>query len=666
MDAMNALVDTLLVRMLWTSVQAIGLIGVVYLLGRLLPQLSAAMRCTLWWLVGAQLLLGLLWHAPLELQLLPAAPVAVVMQVAHPVATLATITAGPHPAVYAAATTATPSWRTVVVLLWLAALLWQASRTLREWGAARQVLRTSQPVRDDALQQLCVRKARQLGLRCCPQLRFSDAIVSPQVIGLWRPTVLLPAHDTLTAAESAMALAHELVHVRRGDLWLGWIPALAQWLFCFHPLVRWAMREYALNRESACDALVVQHDQAAPQDYGRLLLRLGVAQPVHAGLAGASPSFHNLKRRLTMLQETVNQPPSRARGWLLVAAIALIGVLPYRVTAADNQHDNTTPPAASASAKAPMARVPAVPPAPPMNPAALPPPPPPMSPPPPPPPPPHDNGFYARHVNIDTTNSAENGFALFDGNSMITINGSNADVDTVRKLHAANKSMLWFRRGHDAYLIRDKAMLERASRIYAPVTALAQQQGKLAGEQGAAAGRRAGLAAQDAALAQQQAELARRQAELAARVATGKVTTASDAERQAALASLQVQVTGRAATGKATASDAEQRTALASLQAQLPTGDAARSDAQARQNEVDAQRAEMDAAQAQLDKHQAELDARLGAQQQVLETQQAGFEKQQQAMERQQEQAQHAADQSMSQLLDEALAKGLAQKTSQR
>src|SRR3546814_8140732 len=87
-----------------------------------------------------------------------------------------------------------------------------------------------------------------------------------------------------------MAMAHELVHLRRGDLWLGWVPATAQWLFCFHPLVRWAMREYALNRESACDAQVMQHDQAAPQDYGRLLLRLGVAQPMHAGLAGASPS----------------------------------------------------------------------------------------------------------------------------------------------------------------------------------------------------------------------------------------------------------------------------------------------------------------------------------------------------------------------------------------
>ncbi|WP_350016505.1 M56 family metallopeptidase [Rhodanobacter sp. IGA1.0] len=632
MDALNAMAETLLTRMLWTSIQAIVLIGLVHLLGRLLPRLSSAMRCTLWWLVGAQLLLGLLWHAPVELPWLPAPAVEATVQLAHPVAYHATALAG-HDAVLHASSVATAtapvlSWRAAVVALWLVVLLWLASRSLREWRATRQVLLGSQPTGDRAMQALCVRKARQLGLRRCPQLRVSDAIVSPQVIGLWRPTVLLPARDTLDADESSMALAHELVHLRRGDLWLGWIPALAQWLFCFHPLVRWAMREYALNRESACDAQVVQHDQATPRDYGRLLLRLGVAQPVHAGLAGASPTFHNLKRRLTMLQQNANQPTSRTRGWLLVAAIALIGVLPYRVTAASDKHDHARP-AASTTAMAPLAPLaPMAPMTSTVTPVATPPPPPPppsalpaMSPPPPPPPPPappappRDSGLSARHVDIDTTDHADNGFALFDGDAMITVNGSNADLDAVKKLRASNKSILWFRRGSEAYVIHDKAMLERASRIYAPVTALARQQGELAGQQGAIAGRQAGLAAQDAAFAREQAGLARQQAKMAARIASV------------------------AASG---------------------------ADSQAQQRELDARQAEMDAAQAQLDQRHAELEARLAAQQQSLEAQQAGFEKQQQALDRQQQQAQQAADQSMSQLLDEALAKGLAQKTSLR
>ena len=44
MDAINQLADTLFNRLVWTSIQALLLIGVVYLAGRALPRLSAAMR----------------------------------------------------------------------------------------------------------------------------------------------------------------------------------------------------------------------------------------------------------------------------------------------------------------------------------------------------------------------------------------------------------------------------------------------------------------------------------------------------------------------------------------------------------------------------------------------------------------------------------------------
>ena len=38
-----------------------------------------------------------------------------------------------------------------------------------------------------------------------------------------------------------MALAHELMHVRRRDVLLGCLPALAERLYFFHPLVRWPL-----------------------------------------------------------------------------------------------------------------------------------------------------------------------------------------------------------------------------------------------------------------------------------------------------------------------------------------------------------------------------------------------------------------------------------------
>jgi bla regulator protein blaR1 len=604
MDSITVLLDTLLIRLAWTSAQAVLLIGAVWLIGRLLPQWPAALRCTLWWLVGLQLIVGLCWSSPLSLRVLPPTPQVAVAAAVQDRAALPT-TIVPQ---YISATRVTSSlppqpaawhshWRQMVISLWLAALLAQLAVTGMHWRRGRRVLRDSRPLTDPSLRDACAEQVRRLGLRRKPQLRVSSAIRSPQVTGLWHTTVLLPAEHRLTPTESAMALAHELAHLRRGDLWLGWIPAIAQRLFFFHPLVTWAMREYALSREAACDAQVLQQTGTLPQAYGQLLLRLGIAHPMHSGLAGASPSFHNLKRRLIMLQQS-DHPTRRARAWPLILLVVLVGVVPYRVTASAPQN-------ASAATHA----TPAVP-APPA--APMPPPPPPaapLPPPPPPPPPPRVHSFSAHHVAIDTSSHAAYGFALLDGDSVI-INGSDADADAVNRVRKANEPMLWFRRGDKSYVVRDRAYIQRAKAIYAPVSELGKQQGELGGEQGRIGGLQGGLGARQGALGMRQGQLAGEQAKLAA--------------EQAAL------------------------------------------DAQPND---DKRRAEFEASQARLQANQDDLARQqdeLGRQQDALGKQQDALGAKQDALGQRQEQATDQANRQIGTLIDEALAKGVAQTVSSR
>ncbi|OOG48522.1 M56 family metallopeptidase [Rhodanobacter sp. C01] len=603
MDTIHTLTDTLLTRLAWTSAQAVLLIGALWLLGRLIPRLSPAIRCMLWWVLSVQLIVGLVVSTPVKLPLLsPASPsasfTATANQQTTAIAPMAESTVSPEvagpslpttPAITTAQSTtpmSTPTrsfpWRSFMVTMWLAGLLAQLLLVARQWRKTRRVLRESTPLHDATLQAACVQQVRMLGLRHCPQLRVSHAITSPQVTGLWRPTVLLPANEVLTPEESSMALAHELAHLRRGDLWLGWAPAIAQRLFFFHPLVAWAMREYALHREAACDAQVLQQHCTAPQDYGRLLLRLGVAQPMHSGLAGASPTFQNLKRRLTMLQQSVNPSQLRTRGWWLVVLIALVGVLPYRVTATAA---TAVQPAIQTSE---LAQVPPPPPAPPTPPS-----------PPAPPVPAHlATGFSAHHVNITTRTDARDGFALFDGDS-ITVNGTDNDLATAQRLQQGNEPMLWFRRGDQAYLIRDAGYIQRARTAYAPVQALSRQQSQLGRQQG---------------------QLGSKQGALGA--------------RQGALGSRQGQLAGE-----------EARLAVQSSQHQ-PSA------------ELEAQRARLEASQSELGRQQ---DA-LGREQEVLGKQQQALGAQQEALGKRQQQATEQADQQIGKLLDEAIAHGAAQK----
>ena len=641
MSAMAPLAQEVIARLAWTSLQAALLVSAVWLLNRQLPRLSAATRSLLWWLLGVQLLLGLLLPTPVALPLLSpsSAETTVITTSAAPTehhiasvgqgsASFSAVPENDAPTVIVRSTTSTPhawtSWLPAVFALWLAGLIVQMIITLRHWREARTVVRASRPLDDAALQALCAEQADAMGLRRCPSLRVSDAIRSPQVSGLWRPVVLLPASQNLSSEESALALAHELTHLRRGDLWMGWIPGIAQRLFFFHPMVSWAMREYALNREAACDAQVVHQHDAAPQDYGRLLLRLGVAHPLHAGLAGASPTFHNLKRRLTMLQLSDQDTTSRLRSWLLVALVAAIGVLPYRVTEAKGdtatatastssvQSVPATPatpvtPSTPSTPAAPVTKPstrgtvtpPPVPPVPPAPKAPTPPPPPPA---PPAPPAPHSTGFSAHHIDIDTHTGAQYGFALLDKDSVI-INGGDIDVATARSMRGNGEPLVLFRRGKDSYVIRDEAYVERAKAAYASVTELSSEQGRLSGEQGRVSGQESGIGARQGALGERMARIAEREAAVAAR------------------------------------------------QAQHPLSDGA-----------DSQHASFDAERAEIDRERAGLEH----EQQDLEQQQEALAKQQEALAHREEQAVEQATQKMSRLVDEALAKGIAQPLSNR
>ncbi|UYK76998.1 hypothetical protein NG825_00910 [Xanthomonas sacchari] len=347
--------ESLLSRLLATSVQTLVLVALIWALCRWLPTLPAATRCRLWWLVAAQSVLGLLWAGAVQLPVLPAAPT----QMAAAPAAVATVPATPAgaamPRVSAAmpaqinvnATAATAAiaappattslaawpWAQALVALWLAGVLVCAAHSVLAYRRSRQRAREAAPCTDTALLGALRLAAEAHGLRQPPQLRLCERTDSPQLIGPWQPVLLLPARrmDSLRADDLDMALTHELVHLQRRDLWWGLLPAVAQHLFFFHPLVHLANREYALAREAACDAAVVAGHRHCRHDYARLLVQLGVAPRPSAGLASASPTFLSLKRRLQMLQTTSAFP--RLGAALILTAVTVLGVAPLRLVA---------------------------------------------------------------------------------------------------------------------------------------------------------------------------------------------------------------------------------------------------------------------------------------------------------------------------------------------
>jgi beta-lactamase regulating signal transducer with metallopeptidase domain len=342
-------------RLLIGSLQGGVAVVVVWLVCRRFPAIPSSVRAQAWWIVSLGLLLSLSSLPSLPLPLLPApAPLAPIDSTddVRDHQALTSIETPSSPLRARADESRSPvavvrssrGWANLAMVLWMAGVLVQVFRLVSAYVSLRGAVRRSTPLPEADVAH-ADRAAVALGLTHTPRIRVSHDIEAPLVTGVVRPVVLIPrsAIAGLSPCERAMVIGHELAHIRRRDLLFAWVPAIAERLLFFHPLARLAAREYAAERESACDALVLDSMDVAPLDYGRMLVRLGIGHlnPVLT-IGGSSPSVTTLKRRLDMLHDASSVRSSRATV-ALVAVVATLAVLPLRVVAKAAATPQNTP-----------------------------------------------------------------------------------------------------------------------------------------------------------------------------------------------------------------------------------------------------------------------------------------------------------------------------------
>lgn len=659
----------LLERLGWTSLQTVLLVALVYGVCRALPSLSAATRCRLWWLVSLQAVLGLFWSQPLQLAWLPA-PQAVAMTATDvaadmiyplaPEASAQRLAAMPMPA---ADVPAVAWWAVALAALWVSGVLLMAWRTFGEWRQCRALLAAAYPCQDEALVQALQLASEAHGVRPAPRLWMSTQVDSPQLVGPFRPVLLLPAGDNALQGDALdLALTHELQHLQRHDLQWGLLPALAQHLFFFHPLLRLSVREYAQAREEAVDAAVVGQHGASRQAYGRLLLQLGVAPQPHLGVASAAPNTTSLKRRLLSLQPRRACP--RILAMALTAVVVLVGVAPMRLVAAPVPPAPPAPPAAPKAVVPPPPKAPKAPPAPPSSarvPAV------PVAPAPPAEPAEVealsgpddadvavdvdadvdvdvDTGMHSQHTTSRTTSittygrldlgkSPPQAFVLVDGDSTFA-NGGMDDV-TVARRQLGKGPALWFRQGDKRYVVRDPMMIQTLQRAYSGAADLGRQQSELGRQQSALGRQQSELGKQMGEMGRLQGEEARRMA-LAAAEAARSAMAAHDINREAA--------------------------AEAAKAARGATSDMAVAREAAREAAAEARRAMQEARSEAAQSGRTRDMQRLASQQSELASRQAALGSQQAALGERQARVHAQASQQAQQVIARALASGKAER----
>ena len=324
----------------------------VWLLCALFPRMPIAARYGLWWLACLKLLVAL-FVISIALPVLPAP------SPSGPPARNITALGSPSSTIMDSAESALGSTRSnsqarqtmadtpsggirlslnsVLFISWLVGIaLWLMIGTRQAWQL-RRIVRSARSL-DDTERGVDVRcLGIELGLSRPPMLAASPHASGPLVLGIAQPKVILPESllHTLSREELDVLVAHEAAHIRRRDLWLAWVPTMAQTLFFFHPLAWLACREWTIAQEACCDAEALAITGANPGMYGDLLVRVGSHDrqaPLLPAL-GATTHYHSLRRRLLLIR-AARAVLNASSGRLAFAAcsLAALFLIPWRLT----------------------------------------------------------------------------------------------------------------------------------------------------------------------------------------------------------------------------------------------------------------------------------------------------------------------------------------------
>ena len=206
-----------------------------------------------------------------------------------------------------------PWWDVLAVLWVLGALGSLGYRLTGYFRFSRHIRRTGEPMELDGVPKR---------LRVCK----TSAAVSPMVMGILRPTLILP-ETALTESRLPYVLRHELVHYRRGDIFWRWLAVLATSIHWFNPMAYVAAAQMQEACEISCDWCVVRSmEQAKRNDYMRVILELLAEAMAKKQILTTQMASEKkqLQRRFTMIR---NQKPVGMKKLLLSICVgtALLG-----------------------------------------------------------------------------------------------------------------------------------------------------------------------------------------------------------------------------------------------------------------------------------------------------------------------------------------------------
>ncbi len=236
--------------------------------------------------------------------------------------------------------------RAALWVAWCLGTMFFLLRFARSVVISRRILDKTMPVDDPEFAMLL----KRFGLQNVA-LRRSEVGVVPFTQGVLRPVVVLPeTADRWTSEERQAVLTHELAHVKRRDVLGQMFAELCRAVYWFHPLVWLAVRQIRIEREFACDDLVVSAGENPPV-YASVLLRIAAdlksvpRRSVVLGCSVAMARRHEVKGRIAAIlnPNRVRKPLGKLGSIGVVLSVCAGVTLAAMLTPEEEKAKDSTP-----------------------------------------------------------------------------------------------------------------------------------------------------------------------------------------------------------------------------------------------------------------------------------------------------------------------------------
>jgi beta-lactamase regulating signal transducer with metallopeptidase domain len=223
-------------------------------------------------------------------------------------------------------------WLPLVSVVWFVGAFLAGLRMVAGWALSRRLVARAKVATENRWQARVATWCEELGVNKAVRFLVSDAIDSPLVVGWLKPVILWPtaALHGMTPQDVEAIIAHELAHIRRGDVLINLLQACIEVLFFHHPAAWWISAQIRAEREYCADDLAVRmldrSESGTKLSYARALLALEEHRSIPLlSVAAKGGKLLDRIRRLVGVETTGHSPARPLVGGLVTTS--LLGIL---------------------------------------------------------------------------------------------------------------------------------------------------------------------------------------------------------------------------------------------------------------------------------------------------------------------------------------------------